>query len=240
MMRHWASLRLTIPDDQRTLFSDPTQLRQFHRWPDPWLPDPKPTRRQENVLRAHRGGNPDLGLNLFQDNFYEEPQLWARPGKSALIRRKILFDILQATMTLTDLSQAREERIQFANIELLEKGNLVVIDEVFSSEYLAHVGGNKTRGTAFVQRYVKLVRDALNNVRVVKIDFLNHTDDTVTWQRTLRGTHKNAMLGIPPSGKRVEWKDMLHTRFDGDQIAEEWAVSELAGELMLKLPAKNS
>ncbi|MBC8406389.1 MAG: ester cyclase [Planctomycetes bacterium] len=143
-------------------------------------------------------------------------------------------------MTLTDLSQAREERIQFANIELLEKGNLVVIDEVFSSEYLAHVGGNKTRGTAFVQRYVKLVRDALNNVRVVKIDFLNHTDDTVTWQRTLRGTHKNAMLGIPPSGKRVEWKDMLHTRFDGDQIAEEWAVSELAGELMLKLPAKNS
>ena len=48
------------------------------------------------------------------------------------------------------------------------------------------------------------------------------------------------MLGIPPSGKRVEWKDMLHTRFDGDQIAEEWAVSELAGELMLKLPAKNS
>ena len=79
-----------------------------------------------------------------------------------------------------------------------------MIDEVFSSEYLAHV------------------------------------DDTVTWQRTLRGTHKNAMLGIPPSGKRVEWKDMLHTRFDGDQIAEEWAVSELAGELMLKLPAKNS
>lgn len=204
MMRHWASLRLTIPDDQRTLFSDPTQRRQFHRWPDPGLPDPKPTRRQKNVLGAHRGGNPDLGLNHFQDNFDEEPKLWARPGKSALIRRKILFDILQATMTLTDLSQAREERIQFANIELLEKGNLVVIDEVFSSEYLAHV------------------------------------DDTVTWQRTLRGTHKNAMLGIPPSGKRVEWKDMLHTRFDGDQIAEEWAVSELAGDLMLKLPAKNS
>ena len=138
------------------------------------------------------------------------------------------------------MSQAREERIQFANIELLEKGNLAVIDEVFSPDYLARVGSNQTRGTAFVHRHVKLVRDALKNVRVVKIDFLNHTDDTITWQRTLRGTHKNAMLGIPPSGKRVEWKDMFHTRFDGDQIAEEWAVSELAGELMLKLPAKKS
>lgn len=29
---------------------------------------------------------------------------------------------------------------------------------------------------------------------------------------------------------------MLVTRFDGEQIIEEWAVSDLAGQLLLKLP----
>ena len=39
------------------------------------------------------------------------------------------------------------------------------------------------------------------------------------------------MMGIPASGQKVEWSDMLVTRFDGGKIVEEWAVSDLAGQL---------
>ena len=59
--------------------------------------------------------------------------------------------------------------------------------------------------------------------------------DTVAWQRRLCGTHRADLMGIPPSGRNVEWTDMLVTRFDGEKIAEEWAVSELAGQLFSKL-----
>ena len=44
------------------------------------------------------------------------------------------------------------------------------------------------------------------------------------------------MMGIPPTGQKVEWRDMVVTRFDGEKIAEDWAVSELAGQLFSKFP----
>jgi predicted ester cyclase len=43
------------------------------------------------------------------------------------------------------------------------------------------------------------------------------------------------MMGIPPSGKKVKWIEMVVTRFKDKKIAEKWVVSELAGELALKL-----
>ena len=57
---------------------------------------------------------------------------------------------------------------------------------------------------------------------------------TVAWQRTLSGTHKADMQGIPASGKRIKWCDMHVTRFAGGMIAEEWVVSDLAAQLFAK------
>ena len=44
------------------------------------------------------------------------------------------------------------------------------------------------------------------------------------------------MMGIPPSNKTVKWNEMVVSRFEGDKIAEEWIVSELMGQLLLKQP----
>ena len=46
------------------------------------------------------------------------------------------------------------------------------------------------------------------------------------------------MMGIPPSKKKIKWNEMVVSRFEGDKIAEEWVVSELAGQLLLKQPIK--
>ena len=46
-------------------------------------------------------------------------------------------------------------------------------------------------------------------------------------------THEAEMMGIPPIAQKVKWRDMVVTRFDGEKIAEEWTVSELAGQLLL-------
>ena len=70
------------------------------------------------------------------------------------------------------------------------------------------------------------------DLRVVEVALLVEAGATIVWQRTLEGTHTAEMMGIPPTGRKVEWRDMVVTRFDGEKIAEEWAVSELAGELL--------
>jgi predicted ester cyclase len=44
------------------------------------------------------------------------------------------------------------------------------------------------------------------------------------------------MQGIPASNRKVKWTEIVVTRFNGERIAEEWLVSNLAFQLMLKQP----
>ena len=135
------------------------------------------------------------------------------------------------------MTRRHVDRIRLANAEILGKGNLDLVDEVFAADYVAHSsGGAGTRGSAFVLRFIGQLRTAIPNLRVVEIEILLEKGDRVTWQRTLRGKHAAAFAGIPPSGKTVEWRDMHVSRFAGGRIVEEWVVSELAAQLMLKLP----
>jgi len=132
------------------------------------------------------------------------------------------------------MGQSNEERVRFANAEIIGKGNLAAVEEVFATDYVVHTGGKDYKSPEFVRRFVGQLRSAIPDIRVVDVEFLIQVADTIVWQRTLSGTHQGNMMGIPPTGQKVEWKDMLVTRFKGEKIAEEWAVSELAGQLFSK------
>jgi predicted ester cyclase len=134
------------------------------------------------------------------------------------------------------MARIHEELIQLANERILAKGDLTFVEEVFAPDYVLHAGGREFRGTGFVRKFIERLRAAIPDVRVVRIEFLVRARSTIAWQRTLRGTHKADLMGIPPTRKRVEWRDLVVTRFDGRRIAEDWAVSELAERLLLKQP----
>ena len=136
------------------------------------------------------------------------------------------------------MARRHERRIRSANEQVLEQGDLAVVDAYFTTDYVVHAGEKDYKGHAFIKRWIKQLRAALPDLRVVNIAFLLSTGDSIVWQRTLSGTHKKALKGIPPSGRKVRWTEMMVSRFDGDKIAEEWSVSDLAGQLMLKLRRK--
>ena len=69
---------------------------------------------------------------------------------------------------------------------------------------------------------------------MLKFELLSQTEETITWQRTFGGTHQAIFFGIPASMKKVKWNEIVVTRFNGAQIAEDWMVSNLAFQLMLK------
>ncbi len=132
----------------------------------------------------------------------------------------------------------KEKHIQLANDKLLTNGNLDVVDQFFSIDYVAHAGDKRYKGHAFIRRFVKQLRAVIPNLRVVDVAILSQSRDSIAWQRTLAGTHKTALKGIPASGRKVKWQEMFVTRFADGKIAEEWMVSDLAGQLMLKLPPR--
>ena len=136
------------------------------------------------------------------------------------------------------MADNREERIWFANEEVLVKGNIGAIDEIFATDYVAHGGGKNYKGHEFIKGFIGQLRTAIPDLRVVEIRVLVEAADAIAWQRTLSGVHAAEMRGIPPTGKKVEWTDMCVTRFAGDKIAEDWMVSDLAGQLLLKFPKR--
>ncbi|WP_169309223.1 ester cyclase [Desulforhopalus sp. IMCC35007] len=79
------------------------------------------------------------------------------------------------------------------------------------------------------------LRTAIPNISIVDIKFLTQDVNTIVWQRAFKGRHEGEMQGIPPSGKKVRWVDLVVTRFENGKIAEEWVVSGLMGELLLKV-----
>jgi len=128
--------------------------------------------------------------------------------------------------------------IQSANEELIEKGNFEIIKDIFAFDYLVHAGNKNYTGHEFIQKWTKQLRSAIPDIKIVKIDILNQTKDTIAWQRTLKGTHKTKIMGIRPSGQKIKWNEIVVSRFDSYKIKEEWVVSELAGYLLSKSPLK--
>jgi predicted ester cyclase len=130
----------------------------------------------------------------------------------------------------------KEEQIKNSNYQLIERGNLDAVEKFFTANYVAHAGDKDYQGHDFIKHFDKQIRTALPDISVLKVEFLINAGNTIAWQRTLHGTHKANMMGIPPSEKKIIWNEMVVSRFEGDKIAEEWVVSELVGQLLLKLP----
>ena len=122
--------------------------------------------------------------------------------------------------------------------QLFEEKKLDAIPDIFTKDYLAHAEDKEYSGHAFIKRYFKQLQTAIPDISVKKLTVLAEEANTVTWQRTLTGTHTNALLGIPASNKKLQWNEMVVSRFEDQKIAEEWVVSELAAQMMFKLPKK--
>jgi len=126
------------------------------------------------------------------------------------------------------------KQIKYAVEQLVGKGNIDIVDEIFVVNYIAHAENKEHKGIEFIKRFSKILQTSIPDICVLKVEILAEENNTISWQRTLQGTHKENMMGIPASNKKIKWNEMIVSRFEKDKIAEEWIVSELMGQLMLK------
>jgi len=132
----------------------------------------------------------------------------------------------------------RIEQIKNTARQLIEQGDLNIVNSAFSADYVAHAGQKTHNGHKFIKQFTKQLRTAMPDIKIVKIEILFISDNVLTWQRTLSGTHQAALRGIPASNKKIKWYEIVVSRFNNDKIAEEWVASDLAFQLMLKLKQK--
>jgi steroid delta-isomerase-like uncharacterized protein len=131
----------------------------------------------------------------------------------------------------------RKARLRQVPEEIFNKGNLELVGELFTDDYVLHDPNfpGEVRGIDGFKSYVSAFRTGMPDLEITVEDQVAEGSKVVTrWRGS--GTHDGELMGVPATGKRVETSGMIISRFEDDKIAEEWASVDVLG-LMTQIGA---
>jgi steroid delta-isomerase-like uncharacterized protein len=115
--------------------------------------------------------------------------------------------------------------------EVWNKGNLAFIDQVTVPNFVSHDPAspeNTGGGVEGVRRFAEMFRSAFPDIQMTVEDVIAEGDKVVTrW--TVRATHQGELMGIPPSGNRVEVTGISIDRIEGGKFVETWSNYDTLG-----------
>jgi steroid delta-isomerase-like uncharacterized protein len=116
--------------------------------------------------------------------------------------------------------------------EVLSKGNLTVVDELFSKDVIDHnpATPDQTSGIEGVRQTLAMLREALPDMKC-KIEDMIAEGDKVAMRSTTSGTHKGPLMGIPATGKQMTTTTFVIFRIKDGKITERWAQGDRLGML---------
>jgi len=103
------------------------------------------------------------------------------------------------------------------------KGNLDVVDELTTSDYVGHdpATPEPLRGPEGVKEFISTYRAAFPDARITVEQQLAEGDLVATrWSG--RGTHEGELMGIQPTGKQVTVSGLTISRLVGGKVVEEF------------------
>lgn len=139
------------------------------------------------------------------------------------------------------MHETREGIVRRMVQEVWNRGNLQVIDEVFTDDCVGHNPTDPTRGREAVKEVVRKYRSAFPDARI-DIDETFSAGDRVVARWRYSGTQLGQLDALAPTGRRVEGTGITIYRFSGDRIEEEfenWDALGLMQQLgVVTLPGK--
>lgn len=114
--------------------------------------------------------------------------------------------------------------------EIMQRGNVDAIDELFATDFAGHDTAGGTFGREEFREGVRAMLSAFSDRQVVIEDQLADGDKVATrW--TVSATHSGAYHGIPATGRRGSMTGISIDRLAGGKIVESWEVTDDAGLL---------
>ena len=105
--------------------------------------------------------------------------------------------------------------------EALLQGNLEIVDEVFSSDFVDHSTPDQPTGPGGVRAYFEAIRHGFPDVRVVIDDIIAESEKVVV-RTTWRGMQMGSYEGVAPTGEVATRTLMQIFRIVDGVIVEEW------------------
>jgi len=116
-----------------------------------------------------------------------------------------------------------------ACFEQAARGNLAALDAILTPDFVLH-SPDDVRGAAGLAGMVESYRSALPDLELT-IDHQFAAGDYVASRFTIRGTHDGDLMGVPASGRPVEFTGITISRCQDGRIAEEWELTDTVGLL---------
>jgi steroid delta-isomerase-like uncharacterized protein len=116
-----------------------------------------------------------------------------------------------------------------ACFEQASRGNFAALDAILTPDFVLHSPG-EVHGADGLSTMVESYRNALPDLELT-IDHQFAAGDYVASRFTIRGTHDGDLMGVPASGRRVEFTGITISRCRDGRIAEEWELTDTVGLL---------
>jgi steroid delta-isomerase-like uncharacterized protein len=130
------------------------------------------------------------------------------------------------------MSQQTNIAAQTAFAEAVVNGDLDVFDKIVAPGSVDHdpAPGQGPGAEGYKAMFSEL-RTAFPDVHVT-VEHLMATDDELAFAYTVSGTHLGPLMGHPATGKKVNYRGMQISRFDGKgRLVERWGSSDELGML---------
>src|SRR3712207_918616 len=116
--------------------------------------------------------------------------------------------------------------------DIFNQGDLDLVEEIYVPNYVEHdpTMPEDVRGVEGAREFYSMYTSAFPDTEITIEDQLAE-GDTVATRWTARGTHQGELklMGVPPSGNRVEVMGVTISRIEGGKIVEEWDIYDEIG-----------
>jgi steroid delta-isomerase-like uncharacterized protein len=127
---------------------------------------------------------------------------------------------------------AEENRAVVRGIyDVINTGDLGRVDALIAPDVVDHEGmPGMPPGVEGFRWFVRTFRDAFPDLRMDAERVISEGDMVAT-RFTMRGTHRGAFMGIPPTGKQITVAGMDMMRIAGGKAVEHWGQTDSLGML---------
>ena len=110
------------------------------------------------------------------------------------------------------------------------EGNLEVIDEYLADDFVSHNPAlpEDVHGPEGYKETIRMFRSAFPDLSLTIEDRIADGNEVVL-RLSQSGTHKGVLMGIEPTGQRVETTGIVIGRVENGKAAEEWAYLDRLG-----------
>lgn len=117
---------------------------------------------------------------------------------------------------------AHQQLIERIFDEVVNRGNLDAADELIDPDFVDHGPMGESRGVEAFKEMIAMWRSAVPDVHCA-VEMVFGEGDMVAWLVRTTGTHTGEMMGMPPSGNRIDLVSPNIGRVRDGRAVEHWA-----------------